>query len=89
MTADDARAQDWLDPDDEMGLWEFQRESLTIASLMTALNDANADHLPVEFEFYDGTGRRPLRAVHIDLKGTDGVPTAVVVTVASIQPNAT
>lgn len=56
---------------------------------MTALNEANAAHLPVEFEFYGATGRRPLCAVHIDLRGTDGVPTAVVVTIASIQPDAT
>ena len=41
-----------------------------------------ADDLAVEVEFYDGSTFRPLRPMHIDLKGAPGRPTAIVITVA-------
>lgn len=72
---------DWLEPEDDMGLWEYQLHPLTIEWLRTALAGQSGD-LPVEVAFYDGTDIRPLVPVHIDVKGTDSRATAVVITVA-------
>jgi hypothetical protein len=72
---------EWLEPDDCMGVWEYQLYPLTVADLRRAL-DGLPDDAPVEVDFYDGTdASRSLRPMHIDLKGNAGVPTAVVITV--------
>ncbi len=72
---------DWLEPDDQMGLWEYQLEPLTVGWLRQTLTSL-ADDVPIQVEFYDGTEARTLRPMHIDLKGKDDRPTAVVITVA-------
>ena len=38
---------EWLEPDDQMGLWEHQGQALTVGWLMIALSQAGAD-LPWE-----------------------------------------
>ncbi len=72
---------DWLEPDDQMGLWEYQLHPLTVGWLREALTSL-ADDVRVHVEFYNGTEARTLRPMHIDLKGKGGRPTAVVITVA-------
>ena len=78
MAGDD---DDWLEPGDDAGLWEYQLDPLTVVWLKEALAEL-PDDLPVEVEFYDGSAARPLRAMHIDVKGRAGRPSAVVITVA-------
>ena len=78
MASDD---DDWLDPDDQMGVWEYQLRPLTVGQLRRAF-DRVPDDVPVEVDFYDGTdASRTLRPMHIDLKGGAGTVTAVVITV--------
>ena len=72
---------EWLDPDDQMGVWEYQLQPLTVEALRRALASLEGD-LPGEIEFYDGSDVRRLRAMHIDLKGTAGEPSGFVITVA-------
>ncbi len=72
---------EWLEPDDQMGLWEYQVHPLTVGGLKLALMSLD-DDLPVQIEFYDGSEVRSLRPMHIDLKGTAGTPSAIVITVA-------
>ncbi|MGI8982999.1 MAG: hypothetical protein ACR2HM_00440 [Acidimicrobiales bacterium] len=76
---------EWLDPDDQMGLWEYQLQPLTVESLRSALVSL-AVHLPVEVEFYDGSDARRLRPMHIDLKGRAGEASGFVITVVSVVP---
>jgi len=76
MLADD---EEWLDPEDQMGLWEYQLYPLTVADLRRAL-DSLSDDLPVEVEFYDGSAPRKLRPMHIDLKGDARQASAFVIT---------
>lgn len=83
VAIDDAGGREWLN--DDSGIWEYQLGPLTTSLLAKALDEVAVADLPVEFEYYDGTGWRPLRAVHIDVKGAGGVPTSLVVTVASLQ----
>jgi hypothetical protein len=71
---------EWLDPDDDMGIWEHQGHPLSTRSLMAVL--AEVDDVPVEVEFYDGTEVRMLTVVHIDLRGRGGRATAAVLTVS-------
>jgi hypothetical protein len=78
---EDGPDDDWLEPDDQMGLWEYQLHPLTVRWLRQSLNDL-PDGLQVQVEFYDGAEVRPLRPMHIDLRGKDGVPNAIVITVA-------
>jgi hypothetical protein len=85
VSPDDDQRPGWLDPNDEMGLWEFQSEPLTVRSLIAALTTANEPDLPVTVEFYDGTDSRALRPVHIDISGDRGTPTAIVLTVADTR----
>jgi hypothetical protein len=90
---------EWLEPDDQMGLWENQGGSLTVRELMAALGQVGTDlpsepvwqllattaataDIPVEIEFYDGTGTRTLRPMHIDVRAKGGHASAVVITVA-------
>ena len=78
MAPDD---DEWLEPDDDMGIWEYQLHPLTVAELRRALDGLPGDAL-VEVDFYDGTdASRTLRPMHIDLKGNAGVTTAMVITV--------
>ncbi len=71
----------WLEPDDQMGLWEYQLHPLTVQWLRQSLSQL-PDDLPVQVEFYDGSEVRTLRPMHIDLKGKDERPSAIVITVA-------
>ncbi len=41
---------EWLDPNDQMGLWEYQLQPLTVESLRSPLASLN-NHLPVEVQF--------------------------------------
>ena len=77
----DKTDDEWLEPDDQMGLWEYQLHPLTVEWLRESLNNL-PDGLPVQVEFYDGSDVRSLRPMHIDLKGKDGRPSAIVITVA-------
>ena len=72
---------EWLEPDDQMGLWEYQLRPLTVEWLRESLNNL-PDGLPVQVDFYDGSEVRALRPMHIDLKGENGRPSAIVITVA-------
>ena len=78
---EDETDDDWLEPDDEMGLWEYQLHPLTVRWLRQSLSDL-PEGLPVQVEFYDGSEVRSLRPMHIDLKGKDDRPSAIVITVA-------
>jgi hypothetical protein len=71
----------WIDPEDYGGIWEHQGEPLTSISLRAVLRSIDAD-VPVEFEYFDGTGSRKLAAVHIDVRGSGSTPTALVFTIA-------
>ena len=64
-----------------MGLWEYQLDPLTVQWLRRSLSGL-PDGLPVQVEFYDGSVVRTLRPMRIDLKGKDGRPSAIVITVA-------
>lgn len=65
----DADAEDdWLEPDDQMGIWEYQLHPLTVRWLREALTSL-VDDVPVQVELYDGTEARTLRPMDIDLKG--------------------
>ncbi len=64
-----------------MGLWEYQLQPLTVESLRSALAALDGN-LPVVVEFYDGSDVHRLRPMHIDLKGTAGEPSGLVITVA-------
>ena len=77
MASDD---DEWLEPLDQGGLWEYQIDPLTVASLRRAL-DGLPDEARVEVDFYDGSDGRPLRPMHIDVRGKAGVTKAVVITV--------
>ena len=77
----DETDDEWLEPDDQMGLWEYQLHPLTVEWLRESLNNL-PDGLPVQVEFYDGSEVRPMRRMHIDLKGTKGSPSAIVIPVA-------
>ena len=72
---------DWSEPSDSTGLWEYQLQSLSVRWLRTAL-DGLPEELPVEVAFYDGVEARSLRVMHIDLRGSGPEPSALVVTVA-------
>lgn len=74
------RNDEWLEPEDCMGVWEYQLYPLTVAELRRAL-DGLAEEVPVEVDFYDGSDARALRPMHIDLRGNAGVVSAVVITV--------
>jgi hypothetical protein len=63
-----------------MGLWEYQLQPLTIEWLRAVVAGL-PDGTPVEVEFDDGMESRPLRPMHIDLKGAAGKPIAFVITV--------
>ena len=78
---EDGTGDDWLEPDDHMGLWEGWLDPLTVRWLRQSLSDL-PDDLPVQVEFYDGAEVRSLRPMHIDLKGKDRSPSAIVITVA-------
>ena len=78
MASDD---DEWLEPEDDVELWEYQVHPLTVAELVRALDGLPSDAL-VEVNFYDGTGAcRKLRPMTIDLKANLGVTDAVVITV--------
>ena len=77
----DETDDEWLEPDDQMGLWEYQLHPLTVQDLRQSLSDL-PHGLPVQVEFYDGSEVRALRPMHIDLKGKDDRPSAIVITVA-------
>lgn len=77
----DETDEEWLEPDDQMGLWEYQLHPLTVEWLRESLDNL-PDGLPVQVEFYDGSDVRALRPMHIDLKGKDDRPSAIVITVA-------
>jgi hypothetical protein len=79
--ADDETDDDWLEPGDQGGLWEYQLYPLTVEWLRESMSDL-PDSLPVRVEFYDGSEVRTLRPMHIDLKGKDDRPSAIVITVA-------
>ena len=85
MAPDHDDAEPWLDPDDDMGLWEHQGHPLTVRWLALALGQVSNPDVPVTVAYDDGTRRRELRVVHIDVSGADGRPTALVVTVASLD----
>jgi hypothetical protein len=88
----------WLEPQDDMGLWEHQGRPLTIRWLLVALREAapalfrqdvdmfTVDHpsadLPIEIEWYDGTGPRRLTPVHIDVRALSASAAALVLTVS-------
>jgi hypothetical protein len=84
MAPDRDDADQWLDPNDDMGLWEHQGHPLTVRWLASALAEAGDPDLPVTIDYHDGTGWRELSVVHIDMKGAEGRPTALVFTVASL-----
>ncbi len=44
---------EWLEPDDQMGLWEYQVHPLTVGSLRETLASLRGDDVPVQVEFYD------------------------------------
>lgn len=72
--------EEWLEPLDQGGLWEYQIHPLTVASLRRAL-DGLPDDTVVEVDLYDGSDSRLLRPMHIDVKGRAGVVKTVVITV--------
>jgi hypothetical protein len=72
---------EWLEPEDQTGVWEYQLHPLTVEWLRRAIEPL-ADDLPVQVESYDGSGVRSLRPMHIDLRGRAGTPAAIVITVA-------
>jgi len=72
--------EEWLEPFDQGGVWEYQLHPLTVARLRRALDGLPDDAL-VEVDFYDGSDSRLLRPMHIDLKGKAGVTKTVVITV--------
>lgn len=91
--------EEWLEPDEQMGLWEHQGSSLTVRWLAVALAEAAegvarealnsllahldvAGDLPVEVEYFDGTTAKRLHPMHIDVRATEGKPSAIVITVA-------
>lgn len=77
----DETDDEWLEPDDQMGLWEYQLHPLTVQGMRHSLRNL-PDDLAVQVDFYDGSEVRALRPMHIDLKGKDGRPRAIVITVA-------
>jgi hypothetical protein len=73
--------ESWTNPNDEMGLWEYQLRPLNVRELLLALSQVDPELL-VEVEHYDGSGEVVgLRPMHLDLRNRDGKPSAVVVTV--------
>lgn len=95
---------EWLDRDDEMGLWEHQGHPLTARWLAVALQqlipsampDAmtllrstdEGAELPVEVVWYDGTTAQSLEVMHLDVRGAGGKPAALVVTVSGAPTTA-
>jgi hypothetical protein len=70
---------DSLDPNETGGLWEHQTGPLTVGELRSALADLPAN-LVVEEEQYNGEGGlTKLAPMHIDLRGFNRVPEAVVI----------
>jgi hypothetical protein len=64
---------------DQMGLWEHQGRPLTLRVLLNQ-NDGILD-LPVEVTVFDGTDSSPfLTPMHVDSRGPQDAPTAVVIT---------
>jgi hypothetical protein len=64
-----------------MGLWEHQGRPLTLRVLLDQ-NEGILD-LPIEVTVYDGTVSSPfLTPLHVDFRGPQDAPTAVVITVA-------
>jgi hypothetical protein len=79
VTSDDV---EWLDPMDDMGLWEHQGRPLTVADLRAVLGGL-ADDLVIEFGHADEMGHvHELIAAHIDLRGSAGDAVAVYMTLA-------
>ena len=88
----------WLEPDDQMGLWENQGQPLTLRWLLVAVRQVAPQFMAgapdpllladpagdavIEFDLYDGDGHIALAPIHLDAKGDDGVPSALVMTVA-------
>ncbi len=72
---------EWLEPDGQMGLWEYQVHPLTVGSLRETLASL-ADEVPVQVELCEGSEARTLTPMHIDVKGKGGRPSAIVTTVA-------
>ena len=78
---DERSDENWFDEGDDMGVWEHQGRPLAVAALASALSDLESE-LPIEIEYFDGSATRALQAVHIDLRGSNGRVTSVVITVA-------
>ena len=64
---------DWPDPNDAMGLWEYQLEGLTVGPLRVAL-DSLADDLPVEVAFYNGVASHPIGSCTSTSRARIGAP---------------
>jgi hypothetical protein len=70
---------------DQMGLWEHQGRPLTLRELLR--HDGRILDLPIEVTIYDGTGSSPfLTPLHVDFRGPQNAPSAVVITVAQSKP---
>ena len=88
---------EWMEPDDQMGLWENQGRPLTMRWLLVALAEVAPSllpgtddiltskdplaDLPIEVARYTGAEAVPLRVMHIDVRAEKAKPAAVVVTV--------
>jgi len=79
MTDRDDEDFDWHEVD-QMGLWEHQGRPLTLRELLQ--HDDRILDLPIEVTVYDGTDSSPfLTPLHVDFRGPQDAPTAVVITV--------
>ena len=68
-----------------MGIWEHQGRPLTLRELLWHA-DESLD-LPIEVIVYDGTDSSPfLTPLHVDFRGPQSAPSAIVITVAQSTP---